>query len=157
MNKYNDELNRTVEFIKLADAKIGYVLTVYFVIFGLWVGKFDYIKSHHNALNLIFYFISLYVATTQAYYILKSLSPSLFIKNIVKNSVIYYGDISKLDINTYKKMRMDLDEANLDQLYLDQIFINSIIVSNKMKSVKTSILLMLLLLLLTFSLYLMAR
>lgn len=153
MNNYNEELNRVIEFIKIADAKIGYISTTYFILVGLWVAKFDTIKSHADTLYILYYSFSFFIAALLFIAILQCIEPFLKIKNLIKHSAIYFGDIAEVDINSFKQKRKNLTAQETEDLYLEQIFTTSIIASSKMKGVKKSIRLLLSFSLLTLILY----
>lgn len=141
MENYQQELNRNIEFIKLADTKAAWIGTVLFAMVGLWVAKSSRIFEGEN--NLLYSYVPVAAGLAAAYcsyQLVRVYLPKLKAKNKTKSSVIYYGDISTMDLKKYKKTRLKLSGKALLDAYLDQIYVTSSIADKKMKHVRLALL-----------------
>ncbi len=138
------ELIRISDLIKFADQKVAFLSLYFSALFSFcinhknqWVNSlkifeidklvFNYILLLSLSILLIFGFIFLALAifprTTN---------------NLVKNSLFYYGSVSRIKLSDFQKAFKKTNDESCRQQMLEQIFTNSCIASSKMECIKLS-------------------
>ena len=135
MKDLQENLNRNIDFIRQADTKAAFIATVLIASAGYLLASLD-IKA--NIQSGWFIALSIACATSflvTSYFIVMGIHPTIKEK-IAKPSLIYYGAIAVMDLETFKRKRRKLDEDKLEDFVLDQIYVTSVIANSKMKSVQ---------------------
>jgi hypothetical protein len=141
----HSELNRTTEWVKFSDRKIGFVLVYYSIIVGHLISNKEYIVTYIKPLQglifwsygllLLFTLVSLFVGIFSLF---KSIFPRL--KNITTdNSIFYFGHISNSKFADYLKELKSISENDMKEQVAEQIHINSVIANQKMQNIQRSI------------------
>lgn len=130
-----ENLNRNIDFIKQADTKAAFISTILLAITSYLLANLDadkLIKSGWLIMALVLCVIA-FLATL--YFILKGVHP-VTKEKITKTSLIYYGTIAIMDLETFKKKRSRLNDNDVKDFLIDQIYVTSVIVNSKMRSVQ---------------------
>jgi len=140
-----EELKRTIDWIKFADQKTACLAVYYSAILGFLISQKNMIlnaMSLTNSLNSIFLYAILFfiisIFTFGIYFLFSSIFPSL--KNsFTDESLFYFGTISKMKFIDFTKKMNDLSGVEAKKQLAEQIYTNSLIADQKMKSVKSCI------------------
>ena len=139
-------LDRVHEWIKAADQKVSIFLAFQGVVIVILMPYIQDLFSKYQSVCSVYRMpLVLGSVVLMSYGLLKSamaLIPRL--KNHIKKSLIYFGDISAMKIEDFKKDLENMSEADYKQQLIEQIHVSSRIAAVKHKQFKDSVLLFIL-------------
>lgn len=134
MEDLQNNLIRNIDFIKQADTKASYLSALLTAVVGFAVSNLN-TADWSKWWDIILASVSLLAVIISIFFIARVIFPTLKEK-LSKQSLIYYGTISTMDIEAYKNKRNKLSKKEENDYIMDQVYITSVIVNIKMKNVQ---------------------